>query len=67
MPERVSSYGEVVTFWGERTEEGSCSEGKKASRINLKRKVGLQGDQSLRKLLQQHNRQQEIGENSKFF
>jgi len=60
MLERVSSYDEA-TLRGE-TEEESWPEGKKASRINLERKVGLQGDQRSGKLLQQHNREQEIGQ-----
>jgi len=64
MPERVSSYGGEAILRGE-TEERSCSERKKVSRINLERRVGPQlkktkaGDQSSRKLLQ-NNRKQEI-------
>jgi len=43
--------GGVATF-RRRTEEESCPEGKKISRINLEEKVGPQEDQSSRKLLQ---------------
>ena len=65
MLERDSSY-DVAS---RKTEEESWPEGKKASRINLERKVGLQGDQWSGKLLQQHNREQEIGQEgvSNFF
>jgi len=62
MPKQISSYGwggGVAILWGE-TEERSCSKGKKASRMNLERKVEFQGDQSSEKL-QQH-REQEIGQ-----
>jgi len=58
MPERVSSYEGEAILRGE-TEERSCSERKKVSRINLERRVGPQGDQSSRKLLQ-NNKKQEI-------
>jgi len=61
MPESVSSYGGVATL-REETEERSCLEEKKTSRINLERKVGSQEDQSSGKLSQQHSRKQEIGQ-----
>ena len=59
-PEQVLlREGGEITLQRE-TEEGSYPERKKASRINLEKKVGFQGDQSSRKLLQQHSREQEI-------
>jgi len=56
----VSSYGGVATLRG-KTEESSCPEGKRGSRINFQEKVGSQENQSSRKLLQQYSREQEIG------
>jgi len=59
MPEQISFYGGISILWGE-TEKWFCLKGKKASRINLERKVGSRGDQSSGKLLQQHSRELRI-------
>jgi len=59
-PEQILLGGGGEITLQRETEEGSCPERKKALRINLEKKVGFQGDQSSRKLLQQHSREQEI-------